>query len=254
MINSDRNFDEIAQHFQRKIYGGLKGQIRLAVLRHDIHHLVNAHSKRLGRPLRILDIGAGLAQLSIELANQGHRLTINDISQNMISIAQSNTCNPTITWHICPYQALDDKLIGRYDLIICHALLEWLSHPQLIMDFFDRWIAKDGFVSLCFYNPASFVYRNLIMGNFNLLNKGKFQANSGSLTPSNPIPNQEVMQWLDAHHYKIIHSSGLRVFHDYSTQRGGHSNPQAVIDMEIRYSNQEPFKWLGRYLHFVLQK
>ena len=33
---SDRSFDAIADHFEKKVYGGLKGDIRLAVLRRDI--------------------------------------------------------------------------------------------------------------------------------------------------------------------------------------------------------------------------
>lgn len=254
-MSHDRNFDDLAEHFEKKIYGGLKGQIRLAVLRHDIFEFVEARASQLGRPLRILDVGAGLAQLSVELADQGHLLTINDISQNMMDMARSRTTNTTIIWHVCPYQALNDKLSGRYDVILCHALLEWLSEPWRIMDFFDNWLADEGLVSLCFYNPASFVYRNLIMGNFNLLNKDDFKADNGSLTPNHPVPKEEVLQWLTDHNYRVIHTSGLRVFHDYAAnKRGGHSNHEAVIEMEIKYSRQEPFKWLGRYLHFVAQK
>ena len=33
---ADRSFDTIADHFEKKVYGGLKGEIRLAVLRRDI--------------------------------------------------------------------------------------------------------------------------------------------------------------------------------------------------------------------------
>ncbi|KKM18719.1 hypothetical protein LCGC14_1662880, partial [marine sediment metagenome] len=57
----------------------------------------------------------------------------------------------------------------KFDLIMSHALLEWLAEPAAVMDFFDQHLTDDGALSLCFYNPASFDYRNLIMGNFNLL-------------------------------------------------------------------------------------
>lgn len=250
--NQDRNFDDISEHFAKKVYGGLKGEIRLAVLRRDIFDWVQAQN----RPLRVLDVGAGLAQLSIELAQAGHDVTVNDISQNMLELAkqQAGDIADNMTWHVCPYQDLDDKLIGKYDLILCHAVLEWLAEPQQIMDFFARWLAKDGALSLCFYNPASFVYRNLVMGNFNLLNNPDFKADNKSLTPNHPVAKDEVMDWLAAHNYHIVTTSGLRVFHDYSPlKRGGHTNPQAVIEMEVKYSNQEPYKWLGRYLHVLAQ-
>lgn len=257
----DRNFDDISAHFEKKIYGGLKGEIRLAVLRHDIFGWVKSWQQTHNRPLRVLDVGAGLAQISIELAKDGHDVTINDISANMLEIAKQNAGETaqTIIWHTCPYQQLDDKLTGKYDLILCHAVLEWLAEPKLIMDFFDRWLVDDraekGVLSLCFYNPASFVYRNLVMGNFNLLHNKDFKADNGSLTPNHPVAKDEVIAWINDHHYQILHTSGLRVFHDYSPlKRGGHTNPQAVIEMEVAYSGQDPYKWLGRYLHFLVSK
>ena len=105
----DRNFDEISEHFEKKIYGGLKGEIRLAVLRHDIFGWVKSWQQTHNRPLRVLDVGAGLAQISIELAKDGHDVTINDISANMLEIAKQNAGETaqTIIWHTCPYQQLD---------------------------------------------------------------------------------------------------------------------------------------------------
>lgn len=261
MSQQDRNFDEISEHFEKKIYGGLKGQIRLAVLRHDIFNWIKTWQTTHNRSLRVLDIGAGLAQISIDLARDGHDVTINDISANMLEIAKHNAQTELgefaarIIWHTCPYQELHDKLNGKYDLILCHAVLEWLAKPQAIMDFFDNWLADEGALSLCFYNPVSFVYRNLVMGNFNLLQNKDFQADSGSLTPNNPVAKDDVLVWLADKNYRILHTSGLRVFHDYSPlKRGGHTNPQAVIEMEVAYSGQEPYKWLGRYLHFLVSK
>lgn len=250
----------LADHFEKKVYGGLKGDIRLAVLRRDIFDYTKKLSKTLGRPLRILDVGAGLAQIAIELASQGHTLVINDISANMLEKAQANAESVEkdldIRWYICPYQALEEKLASnteKFDLIMCHALLEWLAEPAAVMDFFDRHLTEHGALSLCFYNPASFDYRNLIMGNFNLLDNSEYKAdNEKSLTPNHPVAKEEVESWLRAHEYQTILASGLRVFHDYAPlKRGGHNDPDAVIRMELRYSQLEPYKWLGRYLHIL---
>ena len=260
-IRTDRSFDAIADHFEKKVYGGLKGDIRLAVLRRDIFEYSAQMSKSLGRPLRILDVGAGLAQIAIELAAQGHTLVINDISGNMLEKAKASTAqideNLDITWYVCPYQELPEKLgkekHEKFDLIMCHALLEWLAEPAGVMDFFDQQLTDKGALSLCFYNPASFDYRNLIMGNFNLLDNTEYKAdNKKSLTPNHPVAKEEVERWLAAHHYQTVRTSGLRVFHDYAPlKRGGHNDPDAVIRMELRYSQLEPYKWLGRYLHIL---
>ncbi|WP_227428758.1 methyltransferase domain-containing protein [Psychrobacter sp. I-STPA6b] len=254
---SDRNFDPIADHFTDKVYGGLKGDIRLAVLKKDLSQAINTLISEQNRPLRILDIGAGLAQISIELADMGHEVTINDISINMLNKAKESITESTllesIRWLACPYQQLADKLQGEYDLILCHALLEWLATPADIIAFFQQWLSPTGKLSLCFYNPASFIYRNLVMGNFNVLNNPNYKAdNKRSLTPNNPVSYEEVSMWLEQAGFTIESVSGLRVFHDYSPlKRGGHTNPNAVVEMEVRYSTQEPFKWLGRYLHIL---
>ena len=260
-IRADRSFDAITDHFEKKVYGGLKGDIRLAVLRRDIFEYSAQMSKSLGRPLRILDVGAGLAQIAIELAAQGHTLVINDISANMLEKAKASAAqideNLDITWYVCPYQELPEKLgkekHEKFDLIMCHALLEWLAEPAAVMDFFDQQLTDNGALSLCFYNPVSFDYRNLIMGNFNLLDNTEYKAdNKKSLTPNHPVAKEEVESWLTAHHYQTIRTSGLRVFHDYAPlKRGGHNDPDAVIRMELRYSQLEPYKWLGRYLHIL---
>ena len=268
---TDRSFETIADHFEKKVYGGLKGEIRLAVLRRDIFGYAEQLRQKLGRPLRILDVGAGLAQIAIELAAQGHKVVINDISANMLEKAQANANQMSpgldITWHVCPYQELEGKLVkdrlvkdkliednaAKFDLILCHALLEWLADPAAVMEFFDKQLTDKGVLSLCFYNPASFDYRNLIMGNFNLLDNTEYKAdNNKSLTPNYPVAKQEVESWLQQHHYQTVLESGLRVFHDYAPlKRGGHNDPEAVIRMELRYSQQEPYKWLGRYLHIM---
>lgn len=256
---TDRSFDPIADHFEKKVYGNLKGDIRLAVLRRDIFAAIDTKSAELGRALKVLDVGAGLGQLAIEIAAMGHEVVINDISPNMIAKAKQNAEKlelNTIRWYVCPYQDLENELVGeKFDVILCHALLEWLAKPWEVMDFFDERLDKGGLLSLCFYNPASFDYRNLIMGNFNLLDNQNYQAdNKKSLTPNHPVAISEVNSWLAARNYQIKTISGLRVFHDYAPlKRGGHNDPSAVIAMELRYSNQEPFKWLGRYLHILAQ-
>ena len=262
-VRTDRSFDAIADHFEKKVYGGLKGDIRLAVLRRDLFEYCAQTSHKLGRPLRILDVGAGLAQIAIELATQGHTLVINDISANMLEKAQERAALSTakdeklnITWYVCPYQELEEKLADKkekFDLIMCHALLEWLAEPAAVMDFFDQQLSDNGALSLCFYNPASFDYRNLIMGNFNLLDNTEYKAdNKKSLTPNHPVAKEEAEAWLKAHEYQTLIASGLRVFHDYSPlKRGGHNDPEAVIRMELRYSQLDPYKWIGRYLHLL---
>lgn len=244
----DRNFDDIAEHFAHKVYGGLKGEIRLAVLGQDLAALKHAP------PKSVLDIGAGLGQISLDFAKHGHDCTLSDISSVMLAKAQHNATLQGLSPRFvhAPYQNLPTKLDQQFDVILCHALLEWIQEPTLLFEVIDQLLKPQGVLSLCFYNPASFVYRNLIMGNFNHLNHPK-PANSGSLTPNFPKSYETVMHHLQDYH--LIKESGIRVFYDYTThQRGGLANPQAIIQMECRYASQLPYRLMGRYLHILAQK
>lgn len=254
---NDRNFDDIADHFAKKVYGGLKGQIRLAVLTHDISQVVDNLSQSLTRPLKILDVGAGLAQISLSLAKQ-HHCTINDISSNMIDKAKQSAEAQNLTnirFITCAYQALPNAIAGeKFDLILCHAVLEWLDKPKSIMGFFDEFLADDGVLSLCFYNPASLIYRNLIMGNFYQLDNPK-PADNKSLTPNKAVHLDEVQHWLSSAGYHIQTQSGIRVFSDYAPlKRGGLNNPDDVIAMELKYAQIMPFRLMGRYLHIMAKR
>ncbi|MBT8150107.1 MAG: SAM-dependent methyltransferase, partial [Gammaproteobacteria bacterium] len=61
-----------------------------------------------------------------------------------------------------------------------------------------------------------------------------------------------VLAWLADTSLQVVEESGIRVFHDYVVERrGGHQNEQQVLEMELRYSKLEPYKWLGRYQHIV---
>lgn len=252
-VAKDRNFDDLAERFAKKVYGGLKGQIRLAVLKADLEPALTALSQRLGRKLRILDIGAGLAQMSLHFARLGHHTTISDISETMMTHAQHSCEADDTHFVVCPFQELPrhDLPYEQYDVVFCHALLEWLGDKDALMPIIERYLADGGLLSLCFYNPAAPIYRNLIMGNFNHLTNPK-PADQGSLTPNHPVAYETVKGWLG--NFRVVHESGIRTFYDYTVhKRGGLADAQAVIDMEVLYSTKLPYRLMGRYLHILAQ-
>lgn len=249
----DRNFDDLTEKFSSKVYGGLKGDIRLAVIWRDLLAVMPSISG--SKPIRVLDVGGGLGQMSVRLAELGHCVTYNDLSSNMTATAKRAATaagvEHSIAWHQCAYQDLDATELGLFDLVLCHAVIEWLDKPEELLRQLIRHSSYGAVISLTFYNHNALVYRNLIRGNFKML-ESDFKADPGSLTPHSPLHPELIKNWSEKLELKLVKSSGLRVFHDYvTTVRGGHTNPQAVIDAELVYSQIEPFKWLGRYIHFV---
>lgn len=255
-IKTDRNFDDLAEKFARKVYGGLKGDIRLAVIWRDLLAAVPALTQ--GSPLRILDTGGGLGQFSIRTAELGHRVTYNDLSAQMLSLAQAEAgqagVEKKITWHQGEYQNLENQLEGPFDLIFCHAMAEWLAQPEQLIARLEPMLAENGTVSLTFYNQHSLVYRNLIRGNFKVL-ENPFEAHGGSLTPGTPLDPALMEKWVADAGLHITNNTGIRVFHDYvTTDRGGHRDPASVLEMELKYSLLEPYKAMGRYIHLLINR
>lgn len=261
----DRNFDDLAAKFARKIYGSQKGQVRQAViwrdliaagsrLQIDLEAVVDSGS----RPLRVLDLGGGLGQFSIRLAALGHTVTYNDISTRMVDEAQRQAklagCFEAIAWQPGSYQSIVAQAgicQHRYDLILAHAMIEWLAEPHQLIADLSPLLSSGGLLSLSYYNRHGWEYRNLLRGNFNLLER-PYQNQQGSLTPLHAFTYEQIAQWLTAAGLSVSSSSGIRVFCDYtSEQRGGLTNPEAVVAKELECSTQQPFKWLGRYIHLL---
>lgn len=262
----DRNFDDLAAKFARKIYGSLKGQVRQAVIWRDLMAAAGSHLQAdleavmgIGsRPLRVLDLGGGLGQFSIRLAALGHTVTYNDISARMVDEAQCQAklagCFETINWQPGSYQSIVTQAdIGqhRYDLILAHAMIEWLAEPHQLIAQVGPLLSSNGLLSLSYYNRHGWEYRNLLRGNFNLLER-PYQNQEGSLTPLHAFTYEQITQWLTAAGLNVSSSTGIRVFCDYTReQRGGLSNSEAVVAKELEYSTQQPYKWLGRYIHLL---
>lgn len=251
--DQDKNFDDLSHHFKRNIYGKLKGQIRLAVLNRDLAPYIQGEPR-----LNIIDAGGGQGQFAISLAEQGHHISLCDISQNMLDLAKQEAENKNIRnikYYHCPLQALSEKIDDKADLLLCHAVLEWMANPREALTQLSHCLKEKGVLSLAFFNVNSIIYKNLLRGNFNKAISGDYVGIQGSLTPINPLNIETVFSWCKEAGFEIKIHSGIRVFHDYIIdQVTRNRHPDALIDMELKFSQQEPFRSLGRYIHIVAQK
>lgn len=245
---SDRYFDELASRFAEKIYGGAKGAIRLAALQADLQTILP------DSPLKILDIGAGLGHMSLWLAKQGHHVTFTEPSAAMLTAAEQQFAKAglTATFIQQPWQQLIFQ--EPFDLVLCHAVLEWLATPFDILPKLQQLTTNKGYLSLAFYNKDALIYRNLLKGHFKKLNKQQFAGEKQSLTPQQPIAPIPLRASI-SEDWEIITESGIRVFYDYMPlDFQNKTDLSQVIEMELNYRQHPSFKGLGRYLHWLCQK
>jgi len=256
--NNDRNFDDLVDRFELRIHNSSKGKLRQAIIWRDLVSALPALEKSAyEKPLRVLDVGGGLGHFSIKLAQLGHYVVFNDLSIKMTKkakiLAKKTGVVEKIEWQTGAFQGLIDQIKEEFDLILCHALIEWLAQPEQLIPSLTMMLKPGGRLSLCFYHRAGIVYRNLIKGNFNWVkNQKNYLPDPCSLTPYHPHTFPEVQNWLNNSGLSINSVSGIRVFSDYTVQkRGGLYLPEEVFEMELSFSQQEPYKWLGRYLHIM---
>lgn len=252
----DQNFDAIANKFTRNIYGTIKGKIRLAVLRRDLQQVLNIENSPA---LRILDAGGGYGHLSQQLAAMGHQVVLCDISEQLLAQAHEQIAAAPTPLDIqllhCPIQQLDVEQLGQFDLILCHAVVEWLSDAKATVAGLLPLLKPGGHLSLMFYNREAQRFHSLVSGNFDYINKGLKVKKPVRLTPQHPLTLDEVEQWMQQWLLTSKQVSGVRIINDYFKAGAREQvDEQQIIDMELRYSQHRPFIELGRYIHLLAQR
>ncbi len=253
---TDQYFDARAVRFANNIYGTPKGEIRLAILWRDLQKTIPW--LQTAEPKKILDIGAGLGHLAIKLAAQGHAVTCVEPSAEMMQQAQQNIAaalpHSSLGFIESSLQNLPQHLNEKFDLVICHAVLEWLANPEQAIELLRHWLKADAYLSLMVYNLNGIVMRNLVRGNFRKVRRGDFAGDQRGLTPAQPLLPEAVETWLASANLDVKQQSGIRVVYDYlpraiATER----SLEDIIEMEMQFSLQAPYNRLGRYSHWVCQ-
>jgi S-adenosylmethionine-dependent methyltransferase len=251
---NDHYFDERAARFASNIYGTPKGEIRLAILWRDLQQHIPWLTEQ--PPRQILDVGAGLGQLAIRLAQQGHHVTCAEPSKPMLQQARNNVIQAQLENRVdfveAPMQELSQHLTQKYDLVLCHAVLEWLAVPERAIGMLINWLKPDAYLSLMVYNLNGIVMRNLVRGNFRKVKSGQFAGDKRGLTPAQPLSPEQVETWLQQSQLEVIQQSGIRVIYDYLPRSVAQERSlEDVIDMEMQFSAQAPYNRLGRYSHWL---
>ena len=260
-------FNHLSAHFHQKIYATHKGQIRLAVINADLEHYLAQRTS-----LNVLDIGAGGGQMALLLAQKGHQLTLLEPAVEMQDKAKQlfEAAQLPANFILGGFADLGQFQAQCFDVILCHAVLEWLDSPLSYFQMIQRLLKNNGLLSLAFYNKSGLILHNLIRGN---LNAAQANASTDSisilsdseltrkkklhkgLTPINPLDPQAVASALQAHHFDILQESGIRIFHDFMAKATRDRLPfDQILQHELNHRHHSDFKRIARYVHWVCQK
>ena len=254
----DRNFDDLAAKFARKIYGGSKGAIRIAVLERDLADVGLFDAP----PKKMLEAGGGFGLMSQRFAQLGTDCTVVDISQEMLhhgqvswkeqSVEESNEWGAIIWKH----QSIQDT-IGTYPLVCCHAVLEWVEEPERVLDSICERVDENGVLSLMVFNEVALIWKNVLFGRVEKVLDGRLHGFGNSLTPKHAFTIEQMTKSLNKRGFKIDSVSGVRVFHDFLSPQVREqlwAKSETYLELELSYSRDPIHQNMGRYLHFVCRR
>jgi S-adenosylmethionine-dependent methyltransferase len=196
--------------------------------------------------------------MALQLAQKQHQLTLCDLSANMLEQARLNFAEHNIddvTFIHTPVQQPDEHIDAQFDVVIFHAVLEWLAQPEQTLKQLLSFIRPGGYLSLMFYSRTGLIYQNLSRGNFNYVLDNTLAGEGKTLTPTNPQEPEDVYRWIEDAGLNVLAKSGIRVFYDnISRERRKQINKDELLELEKRFSRIEPYCSLARYVHVLCQK
>lgn len=248
-MNADQNFDAIANKFEHNIYGSTKGKLRHELFLHHLTKIIDLDSK----PLSILDAGGGTGAMTQSMLNLGHEVTLSDISGETLAIAKTKFVqSQRVKFY---HQDILSLPATQYDIVICHAVLEWLQQPLPVINKLVSLVKPGGYLSLSFFNQDAQRFSNICYGNFDYVEQGMKVKNQVRLSPNNPQKPQDIMTYLLEQPVTLLHKAGIRCFHDYLSNKSLQtSHYEQLKRLELQYGEQHPYLWLGKYFMLIAQK
>ncbi|MCM5704841.1 methyltransferase domain-containing protein [Larsenimonas salina] len=249
---TDRYFDGLAEKFAETMYGASRGKLRLARVQAHIQEHIPLEPGQ-----RVLDIGGGLGQMSAWAKAQGLSPVLVEPSMDMLTFARA-ALGDDIPCVQSDLQTFARSAAEPFGLVLCHAMLEWMAHPEEALPLLYSQVKPGGWLSLMVFNLDALRFSNIVKGNTtrvvedrNLAGKGRHKR----LTPISPMTHDQVSQWITAAGFECRAVAGIRVFHDYLRERAPDDKTlEELLELETRFGAQEPYWRFGRYLHYCLQR
>ena len=262
-IQTDKIFNGLAEKFRNNVYGTNKGWLRQELLSRDLQQIpFIAAPDSAAQPITVLDIGGGLGQMADWCARQGHRVTFTEPADDMRAEAENLFAQQAEHYrhpvNSQPYRLQElSQQTAPAQLVVCHAVLEWLHQPMDALPLIAERVAPGGWLSLMFFNEDGLRFSNIVKGNYDKALRDTLDGTGQRLrlTPISPQKPEPVIEGLKQQGLEIVSVAGIRVFTDYLRDKNpSDSDLEKLLTLEWRYCHQEPYWRMGRYIHVLAKK
>jgi S-adenosylmethionine-dependent methyltransferase len=245
--------------YSRAPLGRLRGELTL--------YYLGQHLASRAAPQSVLDAGAGTGSYALPLAAQGHRVSLLDVSGEMLVVARRNAADedPGMEDRLEFRQAGAEEapaLFGPdcFDLVLCHTLLEYVPDPRGLLQALAYVLKPGGLLSLLAVNPHSDALRwALVKGDLAEARAALGQARSATTlfgVNRHVYTGQQIGEMLAQLGIETMAAYGVRIFADYvaADQLADPAFYARLWDLERDAGLLEPYAQIARYCLLIGRK
>jgi len=111
-----------------------------------------------------------MGQITLKLATLGHTVVLGDPSTEMLAKAERTLRTQGLQDRVqlieSSIQQLPERIAGQFDVILCHAVREWLASPKDVLLGLRSFLQPHGYLSLLYYNQNAAIMTALLAGEF----------------------------------------------------------------------------------------
>jgi S-adenosylmethionine-dependent methyltransferase len=173
---------------------GVETGLRTAAVWEQVLELTRTLESRLGRPLRVLDVGGGTGGLAVPLAEKGHHVTVIDPSPDALASLRRRADESPAADRITALQGDADTLSdlvtpGDVDLICCHGTLEVVDDPRTTLVRLAEVLTPGAYLSLVTAQRLAAVLARVLAGQFHQA-RTALLSDDGRWGDSDPLPRR----------------------------------------------------------------
>jgi S-adenosylmethionine-dependent methyltransferase len=250
----DDAWKALADPFVEGAYATVKGQVRTYVLHQQLlRHLPPP-------PATVLDVGGGAGHQSLPLARLGYDVTILDPSTAMLAKAEERIAQEpaNVSSRIRLVQASGESAVAategrQFSAVLCHGVLMYLPAPEPLLEVLCRCVEPGGLVSIMALNAGTMAVRPALERRWaDALAGFDVSDEIGVLgTPTRGDTVEHLSELLRREGVEPLAWYGVWLFSDWMDLPVDDTDVEAVAEVELRASLNDPYRQLSRVFHLV---
>ncbi len=213
-------------------------------------------------PGDVLDVGGGTGELALALTARGHRVTLTDYSHGMLALARERIAGTAIALaHFDLDQPNEIVSPGRYDLILCHNVIEYTRDPAGALTLLLRALRPGACLSVAIGNARHAALQSAVVHRD--LPRASRELTSGKAESTNIFGTQTHMLEPEAVIAQIVQTGatveaiyGIRCVSDLLDKDSVEdpANFEALLVLELGMMAQPAYRLMGRFVQIVARR